>query len=101
MCARFYKSVIFFLLLFSLSTLPSCMSLTHIVGEGGRKGIETKKTEWYILFGFVPVSATDSKEMAEGAKDYTIKTEVTFIDILTNIILFPLTLTTQTVTVVR
>lgn len=77
------------------------MTLTHVVGEGARSNVEEKKKEWYMLFGLVPISFTDSKEMASGASNYTIKTEITFFDVLTNLILFPLTITSQTVTVIR
>lgn len=58
----------------------------------------TKKNH-YVIGGLGAVKVSDSKAMAGGAKDYTIKTEQTFIDGLLSVLTFGIyTPTTTTVT---
>ena len=60
--------------------LTSCYSYTSVVGEGAQANV--KKTEWnhYLIYGLAPVKVSDSQKMADGAKNYTIKTKHTFIN---------------------
>jgi hypothetical protein len=72
------KSILaIFLFVFLLS---SCMTLTHVVGTGAQSGVTTEKKQWYALWGLVPINNVDSKAMAGGASNYTITTQVKFID---------------------
>ncbi len=65
-------------------TLPmtSCYTMTHQVGNGGTGATTTTERQWYALWGLVPLGEVDSKEMANGATDYTVKTEQNFLDIV-------------------
>ena len=57
--------------------MSSCYSHKNIVGSGAYKDIETTKWNHYVLFGLIPVKVHDTKDMAEGAIDYTIYTRQT------------------------
>lgn len=62
--------------------LTSCYTQRHIVGEGPKGNrVETTKT-WYALWGLVALNNVDAREMAKGAKDYEIVTQMSFIDLL-------------------
>src|SRR5262245_52962525 len=81
--------------------LSSCHTLVHEVGKGAQGSSEVEKRQWYILYGLIPLNDTDSKAMAHGATDYTIKSEQNIIDILLNIVTGFVTINSQTVTVTR
>jgi PBP1b-binding outer membrane lipoprotein LpoB len=85
-----------FLLAFLLS---SCMTLTHVVGNGATSGVTTEKKQWYALWGLVPINTVDSKAMAAGASNYTIKSQVKFIDYVISAFTSFVTINVQTVSV--
>lgn len=60
--------------------LTSCYSYTSVVGEGARGNKEVTKWNHYLIYGLAPVGVSDSKAMAEGAENYEVKTEQTFIN---------------------
>jgi hypothetical protein len=61
--------------------------MNHVVGEGGSAmSTPTKERQWYILWGLVPLNDVNSKAMAEGATNYTIRTQYTALDFLINIL---------------
>ncbi len=83
----------------SSMVLTSCYSYTSVVGNGAQGNSQVSKKNHYIIGGLAPISVSDSKEMAGGAKDYTIKTEQTFIDGLLSALTWGIyTPTTTTVT---
>ena len=85
---------------FSLSLmLTSCFSYTSVVGKGAQG--TTKVSQWnhYVIAGLAPVGLSDSKAMAGGATDYTVKTEQSFVNGLIAALTFSIyTPTTTTVT---
>ncbi len=85
-----------FLLVFLLS---SCMTLTHVVGIGASSGVSTEKKQWYALWGLVPINTVDSKAMASGASNYTIKSQEKFVDLIITAFTSFVTVTVQTVSV--
>ena len=85
-----------FLLAFLLS---SCMTLTHVVGNGGTSSVTTEKKQWYALWGLVPINTVDSKAMAGGATNYTIKSQVKFVDYVISAFTSIVTIDLQTVSV--
>lgn len=85
------------IILVACVSLSSCMTLTHTVGNGGKFEHMTKKRAVYALFGMVPVNKFDSKALAGGATDYTVKTQFTIIDLLISIPASLITFHTQTV----
>ncbi len=60
----------------------------HTVGTGGpgdcksTGSYDAKKKQWYILGGLVPLNRVDSKDLAGGAQNYTIRTTTSFGDYL-------------------
>lgn len=79
--------------------LTSCYSYTSVVGKGAQGGTEVKKWNHYVIEGLIPVGVSDSKAMAAGATDYTVKTEQSFVNGLLSVITFGIyTPTTTTVT---
>lgn len=79
--------------------MTSCYSYTTVVGKGAQGTSEVKKWNHYIIGGLVPVGVSDSKEMAGGATDYTVKVEHSFVNGLLSSLTFGIyNPTTTTVT---
>ncbi|OIQ21323.1 MAG: hypothetical protein BM557_03465 [Flavobacterium sp. MedPE-SWcel] len=89
-----------FTLAFAASILlSSCYTYTTVVGKGAQSNAEVKEWNHYILFGLAPVGVSNSEEMADGATDYTVKTEQSFVNGLVSALTFGLySPTTTTVT---
>jgi hypothetical protein len=73
--------------LFSIGIfLCSCNATVHTVGTGGKgnckspKQYDAKKKQWYIFWGLLPLNKVDSKELAGGAQNYTVRTTTSFGD---------------------
>jgi len=60
--------------------LTSCYSYTSVVGEGAKGNSQTTKWNHYVVYGLAPVGVSDSKQMAGGAKNYTVHTRQTFVN---------------------
>tara|TARA_B110001450_G_C17664586_1_gene498926 strand:+ start:2851 stop:3216 length:366 start_codon:yes stop_codon:yes gene_type:complete len=79
--------------------LSSCYSYTSVVGKGAQGNNETTKWNHYVIYGLAPVGVSDSKQMANGAEDYTIFTRQSFVNGLVSAITFGIySPTTTTVT---
>jgi len=79
--------------------LTSCYSYTSVVGQGAQGNTEITKWNHYVIGGLAPVGVSDTKQMADGAEDYTIFTRHSFVNGLINVITFGIyTPTTTTVT---
>jgi hypothetical protein len=90
--------------LITVLVLASCVSHTHVVGDGAQTGQEVSAKQWYAVWGLIPLGiggGADTAEMAAGASDYTITTEYEFIDVVANIFLQYVTLNIRTVTVTK
>ena len=86
-------------LLASSMLLTSCYSYTSVVGEGAQGNSKTTKWNHYVLGGLAPVDVSDSKKMANGAKNYTVHTRQSFVNGLVASLTFGLyTSSTTTVT---
>lgn len=81
--------------------LSSCFTLEHTVGNGAQTGVEDTQRQWYVLWGLVPLNDVDTKAMAGGASDYTIKSERTFLDSVIGIFTGFVTIYPQSVTVTK
>ena len=67
--------------LFLVCTLfTSCYSYTTVVGDGARGKQAVTKWNHYVVYGLAPVGVSDSKTMADGAKDYEVTTRQTFLN---------------------
>ena len=93
------KIIILFLALTAATS--SCMSLTHVVGDGAQSHSTVVRKQWYALWGLVPLGNVDSQAMARGASNYTITSKVTFSDWFLNIFTGIITIYSQTVKVKR
>jgi hypothetical protein len=79
--------------------LTSCYSHTMHIGEGAQGTISDTQLNHYVVYGLAPVGVSDTREMASGAKNYTIHTRHTFVNGLVNVLTLGLyTPTTTTVT---
>ncbi|MEB2786557.1 Bor family protein [Algoriphagus persicinus] len=79
--------------------LSSCYSYTSVVGEGAKGNSQTTKWNHYVVYGLAPVGVSDSKQLANGAENYTVHTRQSFVNGLVSGLTFGLyTPTTTTVT---
>jgi hypothetical protein len=76
-----------------------CYGLTHVVGDGAKTQKVVSERQWYVLWGLVPINTVDTKAMAKDAKDYTIHSEQSFLDIVIGIFTGCVTIYPRTVTV--
>ena len=81
-------------------TLTSCYHATHLVGSGPAGSTVQKAKNQYFLFGLAPGKQADTHAMANGATNYRIDVEHSFVDGLLNLITFGIYNPT-TVTVTR
>ena len=71
--------------------LTSCNATMHTVGTGGKgdcKSVgqyDAKKKQWYLFWGLLPLNKVDSKDLAGGAQNYTVRTTTSFGDGLISI----------------
>ena len=82
-------------------SVVGCYTMKHQVGNGAQTGVSMEKKQWYILWGLVPLNNVDSKAMAAGATDYTIKTEQNFVDVVIGLVTGMATIYPRTVTVTK
>ena len=73
------KKIIAFAMICSF-LLTGCYTIKHTVGQGAQGHDTTTERQWFVLFGLVPINEVDTKAIAADATDYTIKTEMTFVD---------------------
>ena len=79
--------------------LSSCYSYTSVVGDGPQGNRQVTKWNHYVIYGLAPVGVSDSKQMADGAENYSVFTRQTFVNGLVNVLTLGIyTPTTTTVT---
>lgn len=79
--------------------LTSCYSYTSVVGKGAQGNTQVTKWNHYLINGLAPVGVSDSKQMADGAENYTVFTRYSFINGLVSALTFGIySPTTTTVT---
>jgi len=93
------KSLILALII--LVSVSSCFTIEHTVGTGATGTDTVAKKQWYALWGLVAITDVDSKAMAGGAENYTIKTERSFVDGLIGIFTGIVTIYPTTVEVTK
>ncbi len=77
------KQFIVLALCMVLLATTGCYTMIHEVGEGAAGTTTVKERQWYFLG--LALNDVDSHTMADGAENYTIKTEYTILDILISI----------------
>lgn len=84
-----------------LCFLAGCAAHIHKVGQGAQGAQKAEQRQWYVLWGLVPINDVKTDQMAEGATDYTIKTEQSALDVIINIFTVYITVVSRTVTVTK
>lgn len=76
-----YKKMKMMSVVFAASMLlTSCYSYTSVVGQGAQGNSQTSKWNHYAVYGLAPVGVSDSKQLADGAENYTVTTKKTFVN---------------------
>lgn len=89
------------LLLCACLGLPGCLSHSHRVG-GGPNGVgEESMRQYYWFFGLFQLNEADHQRLTKNATSYEIVTEMGWSDLFLSSILWPLTVTTRSITVYR
>lgn len=91
------KSIL--LMLVIVMAMTSCYTIEHIVGSGAQGTTVLEKKQWYALWGLIPINEVDSKQMAGGAENYTIKSQIKFVDYIISAFTSAVSITLQTVEV--
>jgi hypothetical protein len=84
-----------------LCFLAGCAAHIHKVGQGAQGAQKAEQRQWYVLWGLVPINEVNTNQMAEGATDYTIKTEQSALDVIINIFTAYISVVSRTVTVTK
>jgi len=82
-------------------SLSGCYTLKHEVGTGAAGGASVSETQWYAIWGLLPLGSVNSKAMAGGAANYTVESQHTFIDVLISAFTSYISVVRQTVTVTK
>lgn len=85
-------------------TLSGCFTLNHTVGNGGSGQEVSSNREWYILWGLVPLNKVDGEKMAlenNLTNNYTVTSQMSFVDCLLNIVTGWVSVYGQTVKVTK
>ena len=96
---KFFGKIVFVVTVAIL--LSSCCSMVFTAGTGASKSVVVKKKQWYAFWGLVRLNKVTPSVLAGGATNYTIKTEFSFGDILTNVFTSIISLERETVTVIK
>lgn len=92
------KKVFNLVVLLSLTfLLSSCYTMTFSVGQGSTTGKEVKEANHYVVYGLAPIKVSDPVKMADGAKNYTVTIQHTFIDGLISALTFGIYTPTTTI----
>ena len=95
------KKILVLVLIVVSMVMIGCSTHVHTVGNGAQTGQAVTATQWYVLFGLVPLNTVDTQEMAGGATDYEIQTQTAAIDIVVSIPASWITVSRRTVTVTK
>lgn len=81
--------------------LAACFTLTHTVGRGPQSPtpVIATETEWFALWGLVPLEPVDSAVLAGPTPDYRVTTKFTAMDVVITAFSSLLTFYRQTVIV--
>ena len=78
-----------------------CATHVHTVGTGPQIGQVETATQWYALYGLIPLNTVDTAAMAGGAANYEIQTQLAPLDIIIGGITSYVTVNRRTVTVTK
>lgn len=66
--------------LFVSLLMTSCYSYTTVVGNGSQGNQQISKWNHYLIGGLAPIDVSDPAILAGGVQDYTVKTEMSFVN---------------------
>ncbi|MCG8475336.1 MAG: Bor family protein [Cytophagales bacterium] len=69
-----------FLVMFMPLVMTSCYVSQHQIGSGAKLHVNTEAKNHYLVFGLVKLNEANTKEMAEGRRNYIITQKATFSD---------------------
>ena len=95
------KKISTIIVVISTLILVGCSTHTHTVGAGPQSGQSESATQWYVLFGLIPLNDVDTGAMAGGSSNYEIQTTTGAADIIIGGITSYVTVTRRTVTVTK
>ncbi|MBN1500922.1 MAG: hypothetical protein JW982_12240 [Spirochaetes bacterium] len=96
------KKFILILMILGLLVVTACTTHTHVVGKGAQGTEAVEATQWYAVWGLIPIGTSpDTNAMAGGAANYTIQTQSTVKDIIITMFTQYVTITRRTVTVTK
>lgn len=83
------------------AALPGCFTFTHTVGRGPQTPtpLAVEETQWFALWGLVPLGPVDSAALAGTARDYRVTTKFTVVDVVISAFSSFVTLYRQTIVV--
>ena len=88
-------------LLLCCTLLTGCFAHRHRVGGGPNgMGVETSR-QYYWFFGSFRLNEVDTQRMAGNLSGYEVVTDFDIYDFFISVILFPLTVSTRSVTVYK
>lgn len=77
----------------------SCTKTAIKVGNGSQTGATETATQWYALWGIVPLGEVDTKKMVGDSQDYEYSSQISGLNLIINIILGTFTITSRDVTI--
>ena len=95
------KLISFCLIITMVFLIIGCFTINHVVGNGAQGSQVTEQRQWFVLWGLVPINEVDSKAMADGAADYTITDEITFVDGVISIVTGIISVSPRTIRVTK
>lgn len=98
---RTIRFVILSLAVLFVLGLTGCMTNRHIIGNGASGGVEETETQWYALWGLVPLNDVETQEMVGTATDYEIVTEISPLDAVINFFTTYVSIIRRSVTVIQ
>ena len=60
--------------------IVACSTHVHTIGTGPETGIRVTSRQFYLLYGLIPLNTVDTNEMADGATNYEIQTQLGLVD---------------------
>lgn len=81
--------------------LAGCAAHIHKVGAGAQGAQKVEARQWYVLWGLVPINQVNTDQLAGDAKNYTIKTEQSALDVIINIFTVYVSVVSRTVTITK
>ena len=89
------------IILLAILFIAGCMTQVHKIGSGPQTYEEKTLRQWWVLWGLIPINEIDTHEMAKGAENYEIKTEISFVDGIITIFTSMVTVGCSSVTVTK